>query len=77
MDKASVKPGDTVIYSVTVTNESSTDATGVQVSDALPARMLYVSDDSAGAYNVTSGIWQVGNLAKGETKTLQLTVTIQ
>ena len=77
VDKASVKPGDTVIYSVTVTNESSTDATGVQVSDALPARMLYVSDDSAGAYNVTSGIWQVGNLAKGETKTLQLTVTIQ
>ncbi len=77
VDTSSVKPNETVVYSISVTNESTTDAVDVQVTDKLPAGLVYVSDDSAGSYNAASGIWQVGNVAKGETKTLQLTVKVQ
>ena len=77
VDKPSAKPDETVIYTLSVTNESTTDATGVEVSETLPTRLVYISDDGAGSYDVTSGIWQIGNLAKGETKTLQLTVKVQ
>lgn len=77
LDKTTAKPGETVVYTLTLTNESTTDATNVQVSDVLPSRLTYVSDDSAGTYNSTTGIWTVGTVAQGATKTLQMTVIVQ
>lgn len=76
-DKTTVKPGDTVVYTLTVTNESDVAATGVEVTEQLPAGVEYVSDDSAGAYANATGIWTVGDLAKGESKILKITVTVQ
>ncbi len=51
-----VEVGDTVIYTLDVVNQGPDDARLVEVADALPAGLTYVSDDGGGAYdNVSSG----------------------
>lgn len=76
-DKTTVKHGDTVVYTLTVTNESTTtDATGVKLMDTLPAGVMYSSDDSLGSYNKTTGEWVVGSLPQGGSKVLKITVTV-
>jgi len=77
VDKKTVKRGDTVVYTLTATNESSTDATGVVVTDKLPANVQWVSDDSLGTYVKETGVWTIGDVAKNASKTLNVTVTIQ
>ncbi|MEN9500892.1 MAG: hypothetical protein RI964_177 [Pseudomonadota bacterium] len=79
VDKTSVKPGDTVIYTLTVSNAGPDAATQVQVSEKLPAGVTWVSDDgtaSNGTYDASTGIWSVGSLAKDEVKVLNITVTV-
>ncbi len=74
---ASPQEGDTIIYDVTVTNNGPDDATGVQVTDALPAGLSFVSADaSAGSYDEASGVWNVGPLAMGERAQLQMRVSV-
>jgi uncharacterized repeat protein (TIGR01451 family) len=47
----SVDSGDSATYTITITNNGSDNATGVQVSDQLPAGVSYVSDTpSQGTY---------------------------
>lgn len=59
-----------VQFTITVTNESAVNATGVVVTDQLPAGLTYVSDNGGGAYVSGTGIWTIGNLAAGATATL-------
>ncbi|NJO92735.1 MAG: DUF11 domain-containing protein, partial [Chloroflexia bacterium] len=66
--------GDNVIFTLTVTNNGPSDATGVNVTDNLPTGYTYVSDDGAGAY--TGGVWTIGNLSNGATTTLNITATV-
>ncbi|MEZ5534294.1 MAG: DUF11 domain-containing protein [Thiolinea sp.] len=71
--------GDTVIYELTVTNSGPDTATGIVISDVLPAGVTYVSDNavSPADYDNTTGEWTVGSgLAAGESATLQITVII-
>jgi len=79
VDNASHGEGDTVVYTVTVTNNGALNATGVSVTDALPAGLTYSSDDavaSGTSYDSASGVWSVGTLLNGQTRTLQLTTTV-
>ena len=53
--------GDTVTFTVTVSNAGPDDATGVQVTDLLPAGLSFVSaTPSQGTYNAATGLWTVG-----------------
>jgi len=74
----SVQDGDEDTYTVAVTNNGPDAATGVAVNDLLPAGESFVSDTApAGtSYNSSTGIWTIGNLAKGATDTLTLTARI-
>ena len=63
-------------YDVSVTNNGDGALTNVVVADTLPAQFSLVSsepaaDDTAGA----GPTWNLGNLAAGESKSLNLTVT--
>ncbi len=67
--------GTNVIFTVVVTNESSVNATGVEVTDQLPSGYTYAGH-SGGAYVPGTGVWTVGNLAAGESRTLTITATV-
>ncbi|MBK8444763.1 MAG: DUF11 domain-containing protein [Sphingobacteriales bacterium] len=67
--------GDEFTYTITVTNEGPSDATGVVIGDNLPAEVIYITHgQTTGYYNPVSSFWTVGNLAVGTTQTLTITV---
>lgn len=76
-----VSVGSAVDYSITVTNNSeaaTTSATGVVVSDLLPAGLSFVSHAvSAGTFNSTSGVWDLSAvaLAAGQSETITISTT--
>ncbi|WP_132972004.1 LamG-like jellyroll fold domain-containing protein, partial [Thiogranum longum] len=76
VDNAMKSEGDTVTFTVTVTNNGPEAATGVVLSDQLPAGTTYVSDDSGGAYDSGTGLWTVGSLLNGNLATLNITATV-
>ncbi len=76
VNNASPNKADNVVFTITVTNTSATDAvTGVTVQDILPAGLSYVSDNGAGAYNSGTGVWTVGNLNTSGSVSLNITTT--
>ncbi len=77
VNTAIVKVGDTIIYTLTVKNSGVADATGVQVTDALPTGVTYVSDNS-GATSTTyvSNIWNIGNLDANKSVVIEITATV-
>src|SRR5438132_1243364 len=72
-----VTVGSTVTFTVTVTNNGPSDATGVQITDQLPAGLTFVSAaPSQGTYTSGTGIWDIGAVASGASVTLTLTATV-
>ncbi|MDH4148014.1 MAG: DUF11 domain-containing protein, partial [Acidimicrobiia bacterium] len=51
-------------------------ATGVVVTDALPAGLTHVSHSGPGTYDPATGVWAVGSLAPDTSATLELVVTV-
>ena len=52
--------GAQITYTVTVSNPSTTSATGVQVTDLLPSGLTYNSDiTTQGTYSSVTGVWRV------------------
>lgn len=69
--------GETITFTVTVTNEGVDNASGVVVSDPLPAGLTFVNGQTiAGAYNAATGLWNIGDLASGATATLTIMATM-
>ena len=62
--------GDTITWTLKVTNNGPNDATGVYVTDSLPAGLIYVDCD--GNYNVNTRVWTIGDLAVGRTAVLNI-----
>jgi LPXTG-site transpeptidase (sortase) family protein len=66
-----------ITFTIAITNSGPDTATGVQVTDALPAGFTFVSSSATqGTYNDATGIWDVGTLLVSQTATLTLTVTV-
>ncbi len=73
----SVNSGQTFSYTITLRNNGTLAATGVQVRDLLPASLSYVSSTaSQGSYDNVTGIWTVGTVAVGASLTLTINVTV-
>jgi len=68
--------GDNVSFAITITNSGPGAATGVAVTDQLPSGYTYVSDDGSGAYDSSTGVWNVGDLAVGAEATLQIVARV-
>src|SRR5262249_17521579 len=55
--------GDVITYTVTLTDKGPGTASGVQVSDLLPAGLTFGSAaPSQGRYNIATGVWTVGTV---------------
>ena len=71
-------PGTSVTYTLTVTNEGPSPATGVVAQDKLPSGVTFVSAEGDGTYDAASGKWDLSTevIEKGASRTLRITVTI-
>ena len=64
--------GDLVKWAISVFNRGPDSANGVVVNDLLPKSLIWISDNSLDKYDAATGIWNVGTINKGETKTLEI-----
>lgn len=69
--------GDTITYTITVNNESIDPSTGIEVTDALPTGLVYVSDDGGGTYDSNTGIWTIATLAGQGNAVLNIQAVIE
>ena len=75
VDNGSPDEGDTVTFTVTVTNSGPAQATNVSIDDALPAGLTAGTiTPSQGSY--TAPTWTVGTLADGASATLTITADV-
>jgi uncharacterized repeat protein (TIGR01451 family) len=70
---ASVTPGQTVAFTITVTNNGPSDAAGVSVADATPAGLSFLSN--AGAC-VSAFPCSLGTIAAGTSRTITATYQV-
>src|SRR5690606_17852056 len=69
--------GDNIEFTLMVTNNGPSDATGVLVTDELPDGYTYVSSSaSVGTYNPATALWTIGDMEDGETATLTIVATV-
>ena len=76
---AEVGVGDTVTYTITVTNNGGNEATNVSLTDLLPAGLTATANNgsvSAGTYDSGTGVWSIGSLANGASATLTIEGTV-
>lgn len=76
-DKATANPGDTVTYTLVLTNKGPNDTNGVGLSDVLPGTLTLVSATStSGVFATSTGYWTVGNLANNASTTLTIIASV-
>ena len=72
-----VKPGTTLTYTITVTNNTGADLDSVVVYDKLDRHLTFVSATGAGSYSTLTGFWNVGALANGASAALVIKATVK
>lgn len=71
-----VKPGTTLTYTITVTNNTGADLNSVVVYDKLDRHLTFVSATGAGSYSTLTDFWNVGALANGASAALVIKATV-
>lgn len=81
-DKEKVYKGDTLVYTITVTNTGANTATNMIITDTLPAGLVLMTDGENGPklngnpITSSNGEYMIGDLEAGKTVTLVLTATV-
>ncbi|NMC58429.1 MAG: DUF11 domain-containing protein [Candidatus Methanofastidiosa archaeon] len=73
-NRQEVKRRENITFTITVTNKGPDNATGLKIMDSLPTEFYYVYDDGGRSFEKSSGIWNIDELKKGESKTLRIVV---
>jgi uncharacterized repeat protein (TIGR01451 family) len=70
--------GETVVYTVRAANNGPSNASGIQVTDLLPAGVTYVSHiaPAGSSYNPGTGLWTAGDLTKDAFKELSISAIV-
>lgn len=73
VDNAHPTNGDVITFTITVTNDGPSKATGVEVTDILdPAFEVQSMNFSQGSINTSTGVWSVGSLNSGASASVVL-----
>lgn len=76
VSSASPQLGQNVTFTITATNDGPQAASGLTVTDQLPAGFTFVSaTPSVGTYNQATGLWTIGALNSGANATLTIVAT--
>ncbi|MDA1087409.1 MAG: S8 family serine peptidase [Verrucomicrobia bacterium] len=75
VSSATPTEGDIVVYTVAVTNSGTDPASGVIVTDAVPAGVT-ISNAAPAQGTFSNGVWTIGALGAASNTTLELTVSI-
>jgi uncharacterized repeat protein (TIGR01451 family) len=75
-NRSTAAPGDTLVYTITVRNTSSVQASNVQVTDGLPGQLSFVSASDAGYVSGQSVTWSGLTVPAYGTRTLTVTARI-
>jgi len=68
---------DTVVFTITVHNNSTYDATNIGIEDALPTGFALVSHTTdQGSYDQTISTWEIPVINSGGAATLEMTTTV-
>ncbi len=78
VSNAAPAAGASINYVLSVTNAASSTltATGVTVQDTLPAGFTFTSASGFGSYDSGTGVWSVGSVPPGVTRTLTISGTV-
>lgn len=77
VDQPTPNYGDEVTFTIVVSNNGPSDATGVVVVDALPVGLEFVSAaPGQGAYDQGTGAWTIGALPTGHSTQMTLTARV-
>ena len=74
--RTNANAGETLIYTIPVTNTSASDATNVTVTDTLPPEVAFISADNSGTHSNGTVTWSGLSIDAGQTVNLMVTVVI-
>ncbi len=76
-DKTQYVVGDEIVYTIQLTNKGPDNATGITVTDMLPAGITFIqATATTGTYSNAAGKWMVAVLNSGQQATLTITGTV-
>lgn len=75
-DRASASVGDTIVYTIVVTNDGQIDAVDATVSDLLPKGLRVVGTDPVSTASAGTLTWTIPTLAVGASATFTVTTVL-
>ncbi len=76
VDDPSPNAGETVTFTLVVSNDSGLPATNIEVSDPLPGGYEFAGSTGTGSYDESTGIWSIPSVAPGGSAALTLFATV-
>src|SRR5690554_5082894 len=76
IDNTTTDVGDTVTFTMTVTNNGPSEAVNVEVTDVVPSGYTIGTINNGGINTTGTIVWSVGNLANGASTTVSFTATV-
>lgn len=73
---AKVTTGSSLLYTITVSNDTGKALTGIKVQEALDSNLTFAESDST-SYDVTEGLWTIEQLADGAKAVLHILVVVK
>src|SRR5205823_637399 len=71
-----VAPGSNITYTISYSNTGNMNATGVVITDTIPANTSFVSATGGGTLAAGVVTWNIGALAAGASTSVQLVVAV-